>query len=262
MSLKTSDQKRLVGTTEAKIAEEFIRLAQDRDIKLTCFLTGKLVEEEPTKSFKSFDNLEIGGHTYNAFKPEIFHRISKKLIGSYCGPKWYQKRDIRKTVEIIRKRMGIGISSWRNHAYFSDRNTLLLLQECGIKILSDGTSKGQVLPILDKSGVYTFPINILPDHEHLFHSDRTPETVKKWVKRYNWSDVFTEKSYSVNEWYEIVKEQIKEREQNGEISVAIIHPICLYLCDGNKTILKLLDFFKEFETIYLKESVNYIVKNK
>lgn len=257
MSLHTPDQARLKGSTEAAIAAEFIRMARDRGIKLTCFLTGRLVQEEPVEMYGNFNNIEIGGHTYNAFEPQLFHRISKKLLGTYCGPRWYQERDIRDTVEIIRERLKIGIESWRDHAYFNDRHTRPILHKYGIKILSDNVSRDQALPEPDEFGIYNFPINILPDHEHLFHSDRDQSSVGRWVKRYKWSDAFGSESYYADKWYGIVEDQVKRREAAGEISVMLVHPICLYLCDEYKTISKLLDFVKGYETILLKSSIRY-----
>jgi len=260
MSLDTPDQKRLKGFTESDIAAEFIRMARDRGIKLTCFVTGRLVREEPIDVYRNFDNIEIGGHTYNAFEPQLFHRITKKLLGTYCGPSWYQERDIRNTVRAIKEKLNIEIKSWRDHAYFNDKNTRTILNKYGIKVLSDGVSRDQAFPVQDESGVYDFPINILPDHEHLFHSDRNPASVKRWVGRYRWSDAFGSESYNINKWYEIVEGQIKKRETSSEIGLMLVHPVCLYLCDEYKTISKLLNLARDYKTIFLKDSVQYARK--
>ena len=87
-----------------------------------------------------------------------------------------------------------------------------------------------------------FPINVIPDHEHLLHAERTPEWVEWWIRRYNWSDDFGPNSYDVEEWTDIVLDGLRENEARGAVSNVIIHPITLYLCDRFRSFQRILEF--------------------
>ena len=258
MSLNTGNQQHC-DITEMQTAILFLDLLKKYNIKATFFITGKSFEEEweDVKQIVLDPLVEVGGHNYDAFENELFHRIWKKLTGNYNGPKWYQKRDALKTKRIIKQKCGVDINIWRNHMYMHGGNTEKILFDCGIKICSDGVKKNSNGLSLDKSGIYNFPINIIPDHEHLIHAERTPQWIEKWQKRYNWSDDFGSESYYIEQWGDIVLEQLKQREDKGKISNIIIHPITMYLCDKFKVVKKILQYISTRETIHMSELLNY-----
>jgi hypothetical protein len=97
----------------------------------------------------------------------------------------------------------------------------------------------------------SLPINVMPDHEHLYHAERTPEWVEQWVRRYNWSDDYGPDSYCIEEWTERVLDELREHEQSGVLSVVIIHPITLYLADRLASFERILDFISSCDTVKL-----------
>lgn len=251
-SLGTGNQKHC-DTTELKVAQIYLNLLRDANVKVTFFVSGKcfLEEWQDLQPICESPLVEIGGHNYSCFQPEIIHRISKKLCGSFNGPAWMQRWDTRKTMEIIKNKTGKTIQCWRNHMYMHGPNTEPVLAECGIKICSDGVKKDSNGPEWRPSGLLNFPLNIIPDHEHLYHAERTPEWVEWWIQRYNWSDDFGSKSYYIEEWTELVLDGLQKNEENNILSNMIIHPITLYLCDKLRSFQKILEFLSNKETVHM-----------
>ncbi len=241
--LKTGNQDHC-DISEIKTATLMSNMIFDRNIKATYFISGQSFVDEwsELKNFALHPNIALGGHNYNCFKPDLLHRVSKKFFSSYNGPRFYQKNDTIKTIKAIEQKTGKRITIWRNHMYMHGKYTDAVLPECGINICSDGVVKNSNGPIEYSPNYFHFPINIIPDHEHLIHAERTPEWISWWQKRYNWSDDFGPNSYKIEQWTEIVLQQLKENEKNGVISNMIIHPITMYLCDNFKCLEKILDY--------------------
>ena len=254
MSLGTGNQEHS-DKTEMALAWEFVKMMEKRNIKGSFFITGRAFKEEwdEVKPIAMSPNIELGGHTFEAFKPEILHRIWKKLTGNYNGPYLYQYWDTKRTIDIIYKMTGIRIKIWRNHMYMHGANTEKVLQKLGIKICSDGVKKDNFTLIEEPERMCNLPINILPDHEHLIHAERTPEWIAWWQKRYNWSDDFGSESYYIKEWTDIVLAQLKANESKGLLSVVIIHPITMYLADGFTEVQRILDYMETCHTVFLTE---------
>ncbi len=255
MSLKTGNQQQ-ADVSEIQIAGQYLRLLEEADIKVTFFITGRAFAEEweDLKPVCSSSSVETGGHNYNAFKPSLGHRIWNKIAGNYNGPYLFQKRDAEKTINIIRLKTGKKIKVWRNHMYMHGPNTEKVLAELGIRICSDGVKKDSNGLIRHSTGIYNFPLNIIPDHEHLIHAERTPEWIQWWQKRYNWRDDFGSDSYYIEEWTELVLSGLQKNEDNGVISNLIIHPITLYLCDKLALFkAKILPFLADHKTIFMSE---------
>ena len=254
MSLKTGNQEH-TDRTEASIACDFVARLNEHKAKITCFVTGKAFEEEwsEIKPMCESPNVEIGGHTYHCFMPELWHRGCKKLFGSYNGPKWQQNWDIAKTKRIIQSKANIDITSWRNHMYMHGPHTEELLMNNGIEVCCDGVSRDATGTQQHPTGLLNFPINIIPDHEHLYHAERTPEWVAQWIKRYNWSDDYGSESYYFDEWFKIFKSEIFQREKKGHVSHLLIHPITIYLCGGMNALNEVADFLGQFETTFVTE---------
>lgn len=255
-SLKTGNQKHC-DISELKTASLFLELLEEHNIKMTYFITGKSFKDE----FKDLEEIvynpliEVGGHNYNAFEHEFFHRVWNKLTKNYNGPKCIQKNDVLKTINIIKDKTGINIKVWRNHMYMHGVNTEKILFDAGIKVCSDGVKKDSNKPILHKSGIYNFPINIIPDHEHLIHAERTKAWIKTWQKRYKWSDDFGKESYYIKQWAQIVLSQLKQREKENLVSNLIIHPITMYLCDNFKEVRKILEYISTCKTVHMSELI-------
>jgi hypothetical protein len=225
---------------------------------MTCFITGKsfLEEFKDVKPIVFNPLIETGGHNYDAFEFELFHRVWNKLTKNYNGPKWYQKKDAIKTINIIKEKTGLDIKVWRNHMYMHGANTEDILSGLGIKICSDGVEKNNFMLKKHTSGIYNLPINIIPDHEHLIHAERTKQWIETWQKRYNWSDDFGPYSYYIDEWGDMVLDQLKSNEKDGKLSIVIIHPITMYLCDKFKKVEEIIKYISTCKNIHMSELLN------
>lgn len=263
MSLKTGNQQH-ADRPETEIAMRFLEMLEKKGVKATFFITGKCFAEEwhRIKPMCSHPLIEIGGHTYFCFEPAIIYRVSKKLVGSYNGPRWLQWNDISRTLRIIEEKTGKQIKVWRNHMYMHGPYTEELLAKGGIQICSDNVQRSNTGLVAHPSGIYNFPLNIIPDHEHLYHAERTREWVDQWIRRYNWSDDYGSQSYDVAEWTNIVLNGLKIREKCGIISNMIIHPITLYLCDRLVSFNRILDFLSEHETVTMSEVLKLGILHK
>lgn len=252
-SLHTGNQLHC-DKTEICVAQDYLGMLEASNVKVTFFISGRSFAEEwkDLKPICTHPLVEFGGHNYDCFQPELVHRVWNKLVGSYNGPKWVQRNDAMKTIRIIQKRTGKTVKLWRNHMYMHGPNTESVLSGCGIDLCTDGVKKHCCGPKPHEAGIYNFPINIIPDHEHLYHAERTPEWVENWVRRYNWSDDFGSDSYYINEWADLVIEQLEENERMGLISNMIIHPITMYLCDKFNAFSRVLDYLSTKETIHME----------
>ncbi len=256
MSLKTGNQAHC-DITEIQVARRYLKLLEEAKIKVTFFITGKCFAEEweDLKPVCEHPLVEVGGHTYSAFQPEWWHRAWKKINGSYNGPAWYQRRDVQKTLNIIEQKTRKKIVCWRNHMYMHGPFTEDVLWSCGIKVCSDGVKRTSTGPVRHPSGLLNFPLNVMPDHEHLYHAERTPEWVEWWVRRYNWSDDYGPASYSIEEWTDRVIEELRRHQEANILSNMLIHPITLYLCDRFRSFERILETISAQETVHMSEIV-------
>lgn len=256
MTLRTGNQAHC-DITEIQVAQRYLDMLADAGVKVTFFVSGRSFAEEwpDLEQICRHELVELGGHNYYCFKPELLHRISKKLCGSYNGPYWYQRWETRKTVDAIYNKTGKTIGCWRNHMYMHGPHTEKVLAECGFDVCSDGVQRDSTGPQWHADGVFNFPLNIMPDHEHLFHAERTPEWVEWWTKRYNWADDYGPDSYYIEDWTDRVLDELQRHEDEGVMSNMIIHPITLYLCDRLKSFERILDFLASHETIHMSEAV-------
>jgi hypothetical protein len=110
-------------------------------------------------------------------------------------------------------------------------------------------------PIRHETGLWNFPLNVIPDHEHIYHAERTPAWVRKWQERYNWSDDFGPDSYFVDEWVDRVLDCLERNEARGAVSNMILHPITLYLADRFASVHRILDFLAEREVVHVSEAL-------
>lgn len=252
-SLGTGNQA-ACDITEIQVCQRYLSLLEERNIKVTFFISGKSFEEEweDLKPIVHHPLVSVQGHNWSCFTPTLFHRISKKLFGSYNGPEWYQIHDLKKTSHKIHEMTGMNINCWRNHMYMHGPNTDRILANNGIQFCSDEVKRFGV-PYRDQFGLVHVPINIIPDHEHLYHAERTRDWVKKWQKRYNWSDDFGSASYEIEEWTALVLEQLADNEKRGILSTLIIHPITMYLADRFDGVKSILDYIAEHQTIHMNE---------
>ena len=263
ISLKTKEQKFLSsGETEVKIAERFLKIIEKYRVKVTFFITGKTFDEEwnDLKKIVSSSFVEIGGHTYSGIPAGKIYKLWCKIKNGYLpthsptyGSLFKQKRDIKKMIEVVKKKADLNIISWRSHGYIHDENTYIILSKMGIKIVSDEISSKKIYPEKIKEGLISVPINVIPDHDHIYHAHRDKDFVEK-AKRVGYGkDDFGIDSYDIKTWGEMVIEQVYRIEKNGGIATILMHPLCMYLSDEFKTAEKLINFFSKFDTIWIKD---------
>lgn len=251
--LNTGNQKHS-DRPEIQTALDFLNLLESYNVKMTLFISGKTFQEAPdaTQNLAKNPLIEIGGHNWDCFSPSLWHRFWNKATGSYNGPRWYQRWDVVRTKRTIETVTKTPMRCWRNHMYMHGPHTEQVLAEAGIEICSDGVKKTSNGLDWHPAGIYNFPLNIMPDHEHIYHAERTPEWVEAWVKRYNWSDDFGSDSYPVEIWADKVLSQLKKNEAEGKISHLILHPLTMYLCDRYASAHRILKYLSQCETVHMQ----------
>jgi peptidoglycan/xylan/chitin deacetylase (PgdA/CDA1 family) len=252
-TLRTGNQQHC-DISELQVARRYLRLLQDARVKVTFFVTGRAAEEEwpDLRPICESPLVELGGHGYRCFEPALLHRISKKLLGSYNGPPAYERLDVNRTIEVIRRRTGRTIRVWRNHMYMHGPWTNRVLADAGMVACSDTVHRTDG-PRWSDAGLLDVPINVIPDHEHLFHAERTPEWVSAWQRRRNWSDAFGPDSYDIETWTGLVLEQLQANEARGTTSTVIVHPITMYLCDRFAAFRRILEYIAGRQTVHMSE---------
>ncbi len=255
-SLRTGNQRHC-DISEIQTAQRYLKLLEGAGVKATFFVSGKAFAEEwsDLRPIAEHPLIELGGHNWSCLTPELPHRVWKKVLGSYNGPEIVQLRDAERTIAIIEEKTGKRIRAWRNHMYMHGPFTERVLARAGIEVCSDGVKKESKGPEWHPAGIWNFPINVIPDHEHLYHAERTREWVASWQKRYRWSDDFGPESYTIDEWVEIVLDNIEHNEQRGATSNVIIHPITMYLCDRFAAFERILERIAKLECVHVSEAV-------
>lgn len=249
MSLDTRDQA-FLEKSEVEAAIDYAKIARDYDVPVTLFITGKAVKEEPdrVRRLAEMDNVEIGGHNYWAFTTPIhkgWRAVEKGTygrIGSWNGPASFQRWEIQKTINALES-VGARVHSWRDHAYRHDQHTLSLIADCGLSHFSD-----RVIPSgnIDFSGpIIDVPINAPPDHEHVYHSFRTPE----FVEQASFSGPFGSDSFPVEDWCDWVLETIDTNRDT--VTTVLAHPSCMTLADELDTFTRLIKRISSLDTVQM-----------
>jgi peptidoglycan/xylan/chitin deacetylase (PgdA/CDA1 family) len=253
-SLRTGNQQHC-EISEVAVAARYLRMLEEARVNVTFFVSGlTFVEQWPElRPLCESERVEIGGHNWSCLTPALFHRASQKLLGSYNGPEFVQRRDAERTIAVARSRAGRTIRAFRNHMYMHGPFTERALAAAGIRVCSDGVAARSRGPERHATGIYNVPINVIPDHEHLYHAERTPAWVSRWQRRYRWSDDFGPGSYHVEEWTELVLEGLRRNEERGAVSTMIIHPITLYLCDRFRSFRRILDHLAARPTVLMSD---------
>lgn len=266
MSLMTDDQ-RYLNTTEAKIAEKYVQIALNYGLKVTLFVTGKTCKEEPdhVRKLIEYENVEIGGHGWSAFKHLTLHNFWDVCFGSFCGPYWYQFKDVQRTIDIIKNTTGKPCVSWRGHALKYDKNTDKILFKNGVKIVSSMPDPEGQIGRTD-AGLIEVPINIMPDHSYIFHAgvrkDGVPQSfwrkrVGKFLKRVG-IHPFENQVYSAKEWLAQVTENLDLKLNKGGYALFLLHPSCMEIIDEMKTFDKFCRTVsgKGCKSTFLNELIN------
>jgi hypothetical protein len=152
--------------------------------------------------------------------------------------------------------------SWRGHSYKIDPNTYGLLVEQGIHLVSDEVRKAEIwpkrIPVRSTESVQTVdlishPLNVIPDHDHLYHAHRTVEYVREANRRGYGADEFGAVSYGIQEWGDRVMKRVGEIEQRQGLATILAHPLCMYLADRFQTLERILGEFGQYRCFWARE---------
>jgi hypothetical protein len=269
-SLKINEHLYMESPERApEITLRYVKLAQKYGLKVTLYVTGKTFKEDwPNfKPVTEADNVEIGGHSYAGLPNNFFRKMFYRMMGQ-CPPsnakghgsRAAQKKDILKMISIVKERTGRDIVSWRSHGYVADKNTYPLLAECGIKFISDETTTMKTHPEKTPEGLISHPLNVIPDHDHIYHAHRDRKFVENAKARGYGHDAFGNDSYPIEEWGRIVEKQVRDIQQKGGVATILMEPVCQFTSDDMKTAERLFEFFSQYENIWANEAAMYLTQ--
>lgn len=165
---------------EPAAALKYATLAAEEGVKTTLFATGKAVLESGRtfRQLAGMPNVELGGHGWDSFCKPKARTLLWSLTGSRHGPRWHQRLDVNRTASAFARVLGRRPVSWRQHAFYTDEHSYSLLQEVGVRVVSDRVVSMQfaACPWASQSierlegGLWSLPINTTPDHDSVEHA--------------------------------------------------------------------------------------------
>ena len=232
-SLGTNDQRHS-DLDEVTASTRYVEIAERYGLSVTLFVTGRAAIEhrDELAGLAAHPSVEIGGHTFNAYRLPLWKRPLKRLSRSAHGFRGWQRSEIEQTRRVLSALSGRPVTSWRNHAYLSDQHTPALLWEAGIRGWSDLVDPTASGPRPGPAGLMVLPINVMPDHEHLYHAHRTVSWVRRWQRRYGFFDGFGSESWTPSQWADQVATRSLQISDAGGVATILAHPLCQYLADG------------------------------
>lgn len=233
--------------TECALALDYARIAGSHGLKVTLFLTGLAIVEDPAsvRALRAEENVEIGGHGWDSFRPRWRYNAYTRLFGSPHGVSAMQARMVRRTCATIEEATERGVLSWRNHAYQCDVHTPRVLADAGIRVWSDEVSRKRPGPYPHTSSITILPINTTPDHEHLYHGGQTVETVPAARRsRYDHPDA----------WLERVLEQAQSVVVGHGTATILAHPLCMKVVDDWRTFEQLCSRLSGYASAWAMET--------
>lgn len=216
-----SADRRHAVESESALAVEYARIAELHGLKVTLFFTGRALRDDVADAspLLSMETIEIGGHGWDAFTPRWLYRPLALLSGSPHGYRSWQRHTIARTCAAVERFAGKPARSWRNHAYVHDANTPALLADAGIVAWSDEVDVARARPYLHETGLIVLPLNTIPDHENLYHGDRTPESLDDTPSLYP------------TEWCRRVLEGVDLVLADRGVATILAHPLCMKVVD-------------------------------
>jgi hypothetical protein len=246
--IPSSDRSHAVES-ESTLAVEYARIAERHGLKVTLFFTGRALLDDAAggaHSLFSMESVEIGGHGWDAFMPRWLYRPLGRLSGSPHGYSSWQRRSIARTCAAVERLAAKPARSWRNHAYLHDSSTPRLLADAGIVAWSDEVDLARTRPYVHEAGLVVLPINTLPDHENLYHGDRTPETLGDTPSLYP------------AEWTARVLEAVEAAVTDGGVATVLAHPLCMKVVDGWETFEALCSGLARHPSMFATEAADAV----
>jgi hypothetical protein len=243
------------GETEVQVAGRYVRLLEQYGVKGTLYTCGRCFtqEWEALNTWVHSSLIEIGGHSYWARQPRKFFDWYGRRTGNWNGPRWFQSWDIRRNLDVCERYLGWRPVSWRAHSYKVDGNTYPLLAQYGVRAVSDTIEARTLHPYRLPEGLVAHPMNVIPDHDHLYHAHRTQEFVAAANRRGYGADDFGAVSYTIEQWGELVLQQAQQIEAQGGVVTILAHPICMYLSDEFRTFERMLEHIATRPNVWARE---------
>lgn len=252
-SLSSASDQRFTPHSESELAVRYAQIAARHNLKVTLFITGRaVIEDDGTAAvLKELENVEIGAHGWDAFRPVWWHRALSLATGSPHGPARLQWRMVQRTCKVIRELTGKPVRSWRNHAYRHDRHTPYLLSRAGMTTWSDEVSLESRGPYRHPAGITSLPINTLPDHENLLHGARTANSLPRQQAA---------TALSGEQWCERVCTQVDAVLDQGGTATLLAHPICMEICDNWSSFERLCARLERYPSLFASETAARLEK--
>lgn len=254
--------------SEVDITAEYVKRCEAHRVKCTIYVTGRTLAGQ-WKQFEpvaSSPDCEVGGHTFDALPRSRFSRLKARLTGgvscSHAGGYPFrraQERDVKRMCAVAEERLGTPIVSWRSHGFVRDEHTDHILYAHGIRYISDELTWEKTHPDRLPGGLVSHPLNVIMDHDHIYHAHRSHEYVQKQQQNWTYLDDPVTESYDVETWGDRVLEQLGRIEAAGGVATVLAHPICMYVADRFQTFERLLAAFAESQTIFARETGDYVV---
>lgn len=165
---------------EVACAEKFARIAERHGVPVTLFLTGRCAPAAPDALRRLAANplVELGGHTWNGLQPAWRHMLRERRDGSFYGSAPAQRADVTRTLGALGAAAGRPITLWRTHAFRGDRVTLEVIEDQGVRVVSDRVDpEGRIEHVGRR--LVSVPVNTPVDHDHMLHGAFT----RSWVER-------------------------------------------------------------------------------
>lgn len=240
-SLNTRERPYIEPAGEIDLAVRYMEVAARHGLRITLFITGRtfLEDEAGVRRLLRFDNLEIGGHTFDAFKPRWLHGAFKVARKSYWRSRRHQEGDVERTVRTVEERCGLRLQSWRNHCYDWDRNTPGILAAHGIQTWSDELTDAPGPIRRGPEGLTILPVNVIPDHDRLIHGYRTREHLARESGLRRLKVVLGGSaplpSHEGAEWFAMLARDVEEKLTAVGFATLNLHPVCMGLLDDFRT---------------------------
>jgi len=212
--------------------QEYVEILLSFNSKATIFSTGKCVRKNKCvfKSLAKNEMIELGGHTYTAFRPRILHFAFHAISKSYYGPRFYQRWDIERCLSAFEE-IGMKPKVWRTHAYAGDKITYSILNALGFIAVSD--KRQLCTPIVKKECGNLYHVYItMPADEEI--SPRALKQNEEWKTRF-------------------LRAMRSEIEKGADI-VFNLHPKRMKMLDDFETFAQILKELKRKNYKFLKIS--------
>jgi hypothetical protein len=103
-------------------------------------------------------------------------------------------------------------------------------------------------------GLLHLPINVAPDHDHIYHGVYEERVSKDHASAMTRSP-FRVGRMEVRDWLQLVVRQVTKVIEQGGVATLVAHPACMEIADNFKTFSELCSILSGFESIRISEAL-------